>query len=97
MFGVVLSFWDERGATNRNFLEEIDDYFPKKLFSSKVRRDIAVSRAVLQGKPVFEIDPGSRAAQDYETLTQEFLERAKKNFPLKENKLEALLKEKIGK
>jgi chromosome partitioning protein len=76
VFGVVLSFWDERGAINKSFLEEIEKSFPEKLFSSKVRRDIAVSRAVLQGKPVFEMDPEGRAAQDYEVLAQEFLKRS---------------------
>ena len=75
--GLVLSFWDERGATNHEFLNEIHKSFDGKIFSSKVRRDIAVSRAVLQGKPVIEVDVDlqTRASQDYLALTQEFLDR----------------------
>ena len=75
VFGVIFSFWDERGLTNKTFLEEINDSFPDKLFSSKVRRDILVSRASLKGQPVIELDENARASQDYKNLTEEFLKR----------------------
>ncbi|MBI3258670.1 MAG: ParA family protein, partial [Ignavibacteriae bacterium] len=61
VLGVILSFWDSRGAANQEFLEEIDNSFPHKLFSSKVRRDVAVSRAVLKGMSVMDYEPNSRA------------------------------------
>lgn len=76
VFGVVLSFWDERGAVNKAFLEEIHASFPDKTFQSKIRRDIAVSRAVLKGKTVIEIDEDSRASHDYQALTKEFCSKA---------------------
>lgn len=75
VFGVVLSFWDERGAINKDFLSEIENSFSNKLFTSKIRRDIAVSRAVLKGLPVIEIDEAARSSQDYKILTEEFLNR----------------------
>lgn len=75
VLGVLLSFWDERGAVNRAFLDEINASFPAKLFDAKVRRDVAVSRAVLKGQTVFEMDDQGRAAQDYRSLTKEFLSR----------------------
>ncbi len=75
MLGVVLSFWDARGATNHAYIEAIESAFPDKLFEAKIRRDIAVSRAVLEGKPVTEAYPESRAAYDYECLAREFLAR----------------------
>jgi len=73
--GIVLSFWDERGATNQDFLNEINSSFEGKLFSTKVRRDVAVSRAVLQGKPVIDYDLQTRASLDYISLTKEFLQK----------------------
>lgn len=75
VFGIVLSFWDERGAVNQELMEEIEDSFAGKIFESKVRRDVAVSRSTLKGKTVFEFDGSSRAAQDYKTLTDEFVKR----------------------
>lgn len=70
--GVVLSFWDDRGATNAAFVEAVDMAFPGKLFDSKIRRDISVSRAILKGKPVIEAYPQARASEDYRKLTEEF-------------------------
>ncbi len=76
ILGVVLSFWDERGATNQAFVTAIDQAFPGKLFETKIRRDICVSRSVLRGKPVCDVYPESRAAYDYERLAAEVLKRA---------------------
>lgn len=94
--GVLLSFWDERGAINKSLLGEVEKFFPDRLFNSKIRRDIAVSRAVFEGKPVFETSPTSNASLDYRNLTKEFLKRAEKGNPLaklKEPKLEKSLKQ----
>ncbi len=84
VFGVILSFWNDRGAINEEFLAEINDSFPDLLFDSKIRRDIAISRAVLQGKPVMQADPQSRASEDYEALTVEFLKNLSKESKKRE-------------
>lgn len=80
VFGVILSFWDGRGAVNQAFLQEIESSFPNKLFQAKIRRDMGVSRAVLKGQTVFETDRQGRAASDYCILIQEFLERHTPSF-----------------
>ena len=86
--GVILSFWDERGAVNKPFLKAIEEAFSKKIYSAKIRRDIAVSRAVLLGEPVIEFSPKSRASLDYLQLGKEFIKRKKDR---------ALLKKLVGK
>ena len=73
--GVIISFWDERGATNGAFIEAIESSFPGLLYQAKIRRDIAVNRAILQGKPVIETEEKSRASLDYQELAKEFLGR----------------------
>lgn len=73
--GVVMTFWDPKGVTNKSFVQAIETSFPGLLFHAKVRRDIAVSRAILQGKPVIETDETSRASSDYQELAQELLSR----------------------
>lgn len=75
VLGVLLSFWNQRGKSNKAFLEVIDKTFPKKLLESKVRRDITVSEASIFGKPLFETAPSSRAADDYIKATKEILKR----------------------
>lgn len=73
--GVIITFWDERGAANGVFLDAIQDAFPHLLYQSKIRRDIAVNRAILQGQPVIVTEEKSRASLDYQELTKEFLRR----------------------
>lgn len=75
VLGVVLSFWNARGKSNQAFLEVIERTFPKKALQNKIRRDISVSEASIYGKPVFETDPESRAAEDYLAVTKEVLRR----------------------
>lgn len=75
VLGVVLSFWNTRGKSNEAFLQVIENTFPKKLFDTKIRRDISVSEASIHGKPVFETTPSSRAADDYRDVAKEILKR----------------------
>lgn len=75
ILGVLLSFWNPRGKSNKAFIEVIEQAFPNKLLKTKVRRDIAVSEASVMGKPLFETNPESRAAEDYQTLGQELIKR----------------------
>jgi len=75
VLGVVLSFWNSRGKNNSAFLDVIEKTFPKKMFKSKVRRDVTVSEASIHGKPIFEVAPNARAAEDYLALTKELIKR----------------------
>jgi chromosome partitioning protein len=75
VLGVLLSFWNIRGKSNKAFLEVIEKTFPKKLLKAKVRRDINVSEASIFGKPLFDTAPSSRAAEDYLAVTKELLKR----------------------
>lgn len=75
VLGVLLSFWNLRGKSNDAFLDVIEKTFPSKLLDVKVRRDISVSEASIIGKPLFETNPKSRAAEDYKNLSKEILKR----------------------
>ena len=73
VLGVALSFWNERGKSNDSFLEIINESFPDKILSYKIRKDISVSEASILGKPVIETAPATRATHDYMELTKELL------------------------
>ncbi len=75
VLGVSLSFWNPRGKNNREFQKVVEETFPGKLLESKIRRDIAVSEATIYGKPIFDTSPASRAADDYQLLTKEMINR----------------------
>lgn len=78
VLGVCLSFWNPRGRNNPAFLDLIDQNFPGKVLQAKIRRDVAVSEAAIHGKPVYDLHPSSRAALDFESLTQEVQRLLKK-------------------
>lgn len=73
LLGIALSFWNQRGKSNSTFLEVIEETFPGKVLSAKIRRDISISEASIYGKPTFETSPNSRASEDYQKLTEEIL------------------------
>lgn len=73
VLGVALSFWNARGKNNQAFMDLIETTFPGKLLKTKIRRDINISEAAIYGKPVFDLAPSSRAAEDYLALTNEIL------------------------
>lgn len=75
VLGVLLSFWNSRGKNNEAFLDVIERTFPKKLLKTKVRRDINISEASIHGKPIFDVVPTSRAAEDYIAITKEIIKR----------------------
>lgn len=80
VLGVVLSFWNARGKNNNNFLQVIDDTFPKGVMHTKIRRDIVISEAAIRGKSVFDTRPNSRAAKDFFALTEELLQKMSSRF-----------------
>lgn len=75
VLGVALSFWNERGRNNDAFIKIINESFPDKVLSYKIRKDISVSEASILGKPVIETAPKSRASLDFIDLTKELLSK----------------------
>jgi len=75
VLGVLFTFWNERGAINNELINAVESSFPGKILDTKIRRDIAVSRAVFEGVPIINYDPQSRASSDYALLAKEFLQK----------------------
>ncbi|ANH79177.1 ParA family protein [Candidatus Chlamydia sanziniae] len=71
VLGVVLSFWNERNSTNVTYLNIIESIYKDKILSSKIRRDVALSRALLKETSVSNAYPSSRANKDILSLTKE--------------------------
>lgn len=87
VLGVVLTFWNDRGAINTELLEAVNASFPDKILDAKIRRDMVVSRAVFEGVSVLDYDPNSRAAEDYKALAIEFLKKCGESLKTKKEKV----------
>lgn len=71
ILGLAISFWDNRTSTNQDYINVIRGEFGEKPFLCKIRRDISISRAILQEAPVFKVFPKSRGAADLGKLSEE--------------------------
>ena len=71
--GVFLTQYDKRIVVNRNIAEMIEEYFPNKVFKTRIRRNIALVEAPIDNMDIFTYAPGSNGADDYENLSKEII------------------------
>jgi len=72
--GVFLTQFDNRMVINRNIAEMIEDYFPNKVFKTRIRKNIALVEAPIDDQDIFTYAPGSNGAKDYKNLSLEIVE-----------------------
>ena len=73
--GILLTMYDPALELTREVDEEVRDFFGDIVFDSVVPRDVSLSEAPSQGKPVFGYAPRSRGAFAYTQLCMEVLQR----------------------
>ncbi|WP_138995242.1 ParA family protein [Larkinella sp. C7] len=71
--GVFLTQYDSRKILNRNVAEAIETHFKGRVFTTKIRDNVALAEAPTQGLDIFRYDPKSNGAEDYTRLTEELL------------------------
>lgn len=75
MAGVIATMYDSRRVLNRDVVEIIHKYFGDKVFGTYIRDNIALAEAPAQRKDIFDYNPKSPGAEDYLSLSREFLGR----------------------
>ena len=73
--GVVATLYDARKNLHREVLERFRSHFGDVLFKTQIRDTIALAEAPSHGKTIFEYQPRSNGADDFEALTTEILQR----------------------
>lgn len=71
--GVLLTMYDGRLNLTQQVVEEIKKYFPKKVFSTCIPRNVTLSEAPSYGEPVHYYDKSSKGAKAYDALADEFI------------------------
>ncbi|MFI3253113.1 MAG: ParA family protein [Eubacteriales bacterium] len=69
--GVLLTMYDGRTNLSTQVAEEVKRYFPQKVFSTVIPRNVRLSEAPSHGEPIQIYDPHSRGAEAYGTLAKE--------------------------
>jgi chromosome partitioning protein len=73
--GVFITQYDSRKVLNRDVVATIEAHFPKEVFKTRVRDNIALAEAPAQGLDIFRYSPKSYGAEDYLALCKEIVKR----------------------
>ena len=73
--GVLLTMFDGRTNLALQVAEEVKRYFPGKVYTTVIPRNVRLSEAPSHGKPINYYDRTSRGAEAYSDLANEFLKQ----------------------
>lgn len=73
--GVLLTMYDGRLNLTNQVVEEVKKFFPKKVYSSTIPRNVRLSEAPSYGEPIMYYDNSSKGAAAYASLAEEFLNK----------------------
>lgn len=75
IIGALMTMFDARTNLAIQVVDEVKKYFPQKVFSSIISRNVRLSEAPSHGKAINSYDSRSRGAEVYRELAKEVLER----------------------
>ncbi len=73
--GVLLTMYDGRLNLTNQVVDEVKKFFPKKVYSSTIPRNVRLSEAPSYGEPIMYYDKASKGAIAYAALAEEFLKK----------------------
>lgn len=71
--GILFVMFDQRLNVSRQVENEVQKYFPNKIFKTKIPRNVRLSEAPSYGMPVMYYDKYSKGAEAYADLGKELL------------------------
>lgn len=75
--GVLLTMYDGRLNLTQQVVAEVKRFFPKKVYSVTIPRNVRLSEAPGFGQPIMYFDKNSKGAVAYSSLCDEFLAQQK--------------------
>lgn len=73
ILGVLITMYDARQRLATEVLDEVNRYFPDRVFATQIPRNVRLSEAPSYGKPAVLFDVKSRGAQAYLSLAREVI------------------------
>jgi chromosome partitioning protein len=71
ILGILFVMYDNRMNLSKQVVEEVEKYFPNKIFAARIPRNIRLAEAPSYGRPVLYYDRRSSGAMKYMELAQE--------------------------
>lgn len=78
LLGVLLTMFERGTRLHRSIAEEIRERFGDKVFETVIQRNVRLSEAEVEGKPIILLDKRATGALNYEALAEEVLHRVGK-------------------
>ena len=75
LLGVLPTMVDSRTTLGGQVLEEIKKFFPDKIFSNAIPRNIRLAEAPSHGVPIGVYDRFSKGARAYKAVSKEIIQR----------------------
>lgn len=75
--GVLLTMYDGRLNLTQQVVAEVKRFFPRKVYSTTIPRNVRLSEAPSFGQPIMYFDKNSKGAVAYSSLCDEFLAQQK--------------------
>ena len=75
--GVLLTMYDGRLNLTQQVVGEVKRFFPKKVYSTTIPRNVRLSEAPSFGQPIMYFDKNSKGSIAYAALCDEFLSQQK--------------------
>lgn len=76
--GALMTMYDPRIKLAGQVISEVKKYFPEKVYSTIIPRNVRLSEAPSYGKPILSYDPECKGAQAYKSFTKEVIENGTK-------------------
>jgi len=76
--GALMTMYDPRIKLAEQVISEVKKYFPDKVYSTIIPRNVRLSEAPSYGKPILSYDPECKGAQAYKSFTKEVIENGTK-------------------
>jgi chromosome partitioning protein len=73
--GVFITQINPNRILTKTIVEKLTEDLKDKVFETKIRINVALAEAQLQGQPIFDYAPDSNGAKDYEMLVEEILSK----------------------
>ncbi len=73
--GVLLTMYDGRLNLTQQVVNEVKQYFPRKVFATFIPRTVRLSEAPGFGKPIQYYDAGNKGAHAYNALAEEIIKK----------------------
>ena len=73
--GILITMYNKRLLLSMQVMDELQKYYPDKLFNTTISRNVKLSEAPGFGKPVYYHDKHSKGANEYFEVAKELISR----------------------